>query len=312
MKDVVLSIACITYNHEAFIADAIEGFLLQITDFDYEILIGEDCSTDNTMSIIEAYKEKYPEKIKVITSMHNVGFRQNITRLLEQAQGKYVAICEGDDYWIDSHKLQLQVDYMESHTECSYTYHGTRYMDGNTGRFMHEFRSYQKDCISPIEDIIIHGGGFVPSASVVYRKSCWQEVPKSYIQGSVGDYPRQIILASRGTVYYFDKIMSIYRYRHNDSWTSLHMNNGANKIKHSHSMIKTLNLINMETEGKYDAAIKQALAEHTFKIAYYNFDLKAILKKEHRTVLKKMPLIKRWKLYFRCIFPNIYRFFKTL
>ena len=101
----VVSICSITYNHESYIEEAIDSFLMQETDFPFEIVVGEDYSTDGTRQIIEEYLEQYPNIIKLITSDNNVGPNRNFMRTLNACTGKYIAICEGDDYWIDNDKL---------------------------------------------------------------------------------------------------------------------------------------------------------------------------------------------------------------
>ncbi|WP_207533046.1 glycosyltransferase family 2 protein [Desertivirga arenae] len=129
MKDdqnqITLSVCCITYNHEKYIAECIESLVEQKTTFNYEVVIGEDCSTDNTRQIIQSYCEKYPDKIKLITSNKNVGAVNNQVRVLKALKGKYIAMCDGDDFWTDPDKLQKQVDFLESNTDvvicCTYS-----------------------------------------------------------------------------------------------------------------------------------------------------------------------------------------------
>ena len=113
----VVSICCITYNHEKYIEETIDSFLMQETNFPFEIVIGEDCSTDNTRKIIEKYKEMYPNIIKLIVSENNVGMQANGQRTMEACIGEYMALCEGDDYWTDKNKLQIQKDFLESNPE---------------------------------------------------------------------------------------------------------------------------------------------------------------------------------------------------
>jgi glycosyltransferase involved in cell wall biosynthesis len=124
-SDVLVSICCTAYNLERFIGEAIESFLTQKTSFKYEIIIGEDCSSDSTRKIIGDYCIKYPGLIEMIMSDTNVGTIQNYTRVLAKARGKYIAICDGDDYWTDSLKLQKQVDFLEANKEyvicCHYS-----------------------------------------------------------------------------------------------------------------------------------------------------------------------------------------------
>lgn len=117
-----VSIACITYNHERYIKQALDSFLMQITSFQYEIVIGEDCSTDRTREIVSQYQRQYPEKIRFISSTANVGMSCNFVRTLGKCNGKYIAICEGDDYWIDPCKLQKQVDFLEKNPTYGLVY----------------------------------------------------------------------------------------------------------------------------------------------------------------------------------------------
>lgn len=119
----LVSICCITYNHAPFIRKCLDGFLMQKVDFPIEIIIGEDCSTDNTRQICEEYLAKYPDIITLITSEHNVGAVENEYRVMKAARGKYIAFCEGDDYWTEPTKLQRQVDFMETHPDYTVCFH---------------------------------------------------------------------------------------------------------------------------------------------------------------------------------------------
>ena len=121
MQDnICVSIICNTYNHEKYIAHALESFLMQKTDFSFEILVHDDASTDSTPDIIRAYVEKYPNIIKPILQTENQTTKGvYVTQAFQfsRAKGKYIAFCEGDDYWIDSNKLQFQVDWLEQHPQ---------------------------------------------------------------------------------------------------------------------------------------------------------------------------------------------------
>lgn len=119
----LLSILCITYNHERFIAAALDSFLMQEVNFPIEIVIGEDCSTDSTRKIIESYRVRLPMLINLITSQANVGVTENFRRSLKACKGRYIAICEGDDYWVDKNKLQMQTDFLERNPDYVLTFH---------------------------------------------------------------------------------------------------------------------------------------------------------------------------------------------
>jgi glycosyltransferase involved in cell wall biosynthesis len=135
MNNPLVSVAVITYNHEKYIRQALDSVLMQKTDFPFEIVIGEDCSTDGTQEIIQSYLSKYPDLIKVITSSSNVGPMANVVRTYKACLGKYIAVLESDDYWTDPLKLQKQVDLLELNKECSLCY-TNRYIIDSKNRIL--------------------------------------------------------------------------------------------------------------------------------------------------------------------------------
>lgn len=123
----------ITYNHEAYIEQAVRGVMMQETDFEYELIIGEDCSTDNTRDVVLRLKEEFPDKIRLILHPQNVGMMQNFIDVYDAADGNYIALCEGDDYWTSEAKLQKQVNFLKEHPECSICFHKATVID-DTGK----------------------------------------------------------------------------------------------------------------------------------------------------------------------------------
>ncbi len=115
----LLSVCLITFNHEYFIGKAIEGILRQKTNFNFELVIGDDCSTDNTVKILMDYEKKFPGKFKLFTSLKNLGLKENFLRTVRSCEGRYIAYLEGDDHWISDNKLQRQVDLLENHPDVS-------------------------------------------------------------------------------------------------------------------------------------------------------------------------------------------------
>ena len=129
--DVKVSVAMITYNHERFIAQSIEGVLMQQTDFAVELVIGEDCSTDGTRAIVRRYGERHPERIRLLLPERNLGADANLAAVLKACRGQYVALLEGDDYWTDPTKLQKQVDFLEEHPDYVLCHHDAVIVDEN-------------------------------------------------------------------------------------------------------------------------------------------------------------------------------------
>jgi glycosyltransferase involved in cell wall biosynthesis len=144
MKEPLVSVMMITYNHAPFIAQAIQGVLHQKVNFPLELVIGEDCSTDGTREIVLEYQKKFPDIIRGITSDKNVGGRKNAHRTGKECRGKYIAYCEGDDYWHHPSKLQKQADYLESHPECGLVYSSYDVYHVRAKKLIKDFIKYRK------------------------------------------------------------------------------------------------------------------------------------------------------------------------
>src|ERR1700743_1461118 len=125
-KKLRLSICVVTYNHEKYIAQALDSFLIQETDFAFQVIVGDDCSTDNTTNILKEYATKYPDIIKPIFREKNIGPMNNSLDVYDHAKTEYVAICDGDDYWTDKNKLQRQVDFLDRNQNFSICFHPTK------------------------------------------------------------------------------------------------------------------------------------------------------------------------------------------
>jgi len=212
-----VSICCITYNQEKYIKDAIEGFLMQKTEFPFEIIIHDDASTDMTADIVREYEKKYPEKIKPIYQTENQYSKgvKPIVMPLKASRGKYIALCDGDDYWTDSLKLKKQITEMEKNPECHISFHPAmaKCDDGTKGNTIIGLHSKATKIFST-EEVILGGGGFIPTASIVINKSVVPRISSFFdlIQHSpVGDYFIQILGAENGGALYLSDIMSVYR-----------------------------------------------------------------------------------------------------
>jgi len=163
-EKIKVSVCIITYNHENFITEAIEGALLQKLNFPYEIVIGEDYSTDGTREIIRDYQKKYPDKIKLFLNKKNLGAVENFIRTLSHCHGKYVALCEGDDYWVDPSKLQKQVDFLETNSDYSVCYQDAKVINEEGIIINHKYGP-KKDFSS--EELI--KGPIIPLHSLCFR-----------------------------------------------------------------------------------------------------------------------------------------------
>ena len=139
-KNILVSICMVSYNHEKWIGQAIEGVLRQETAFPFELVIGEDCSTDGTKEIIQAFSNKYPSVIRAFYNRGNIGLSDNFSQLLNKCHGKYIAICEGDDFWTDPNKLQKQVEFLEANPECVICSHNCSILYDTDNHLSHDFQ----------------------------------------------------------------------------------------------------------------------------------------------------------------------------
>lgn len=216
----IVSIKCLTYNHEPYIAQTLDGFLMQKTNFPFEVIVHDDASTDRTAEIIREYEKKFPKIIKPIYEMENQYSKHDgsLSRIVNAAlKGKYVAMCEGDDYWIDENKLQMQVDFLEKNPEYGLCYTKCRQFFQKDSKFSKKiFGSYVKDF-----DDLLKNGNRIPTLTVVCRKSLedkYFEEIKPYSRGwLMGDYPRWLYMTQVSKVKFIDKVTSVYRVLENSA-----------------------------------------------------------------------------------------------
>lgn len=214
-KDYMVVVQCSSYNHEKYIEDALKGFVMQRTNFSWCVLMTDDCSTDATAAIIRNYSEKYPEIIKSICLGYN-HMQHLISRdpyiLPWHNKAKYLAICEGDDYWTDPLKLQKQVDYLESHDECSICYTRASIFRQNENVMVDDFIGGFEPADTDLE-YLLKNGNYIQTASVVYRYNKEiQAIIKKLGRLGFGDYITSILYAKQGYLHRIDDVTCVYRY----------------------------------------------------------------------------------------------------
>lgn len=263
MENIMVSIWCITYNHEPYIRDAIESFLDQKTNFQYEIIIHDDASTDNTANIVREYEIKYPTMIHGVYQIENqykknlpdTEWVQKIQR--ENCKGKYIAWCEGDDYWIDPYKLQIQIDYMDMHPECVMTVHNAINIDCKSGDIKAR-DSFGSEEDLTAEQVILQPKGHMPTASIVYRKEI-SEMDGFFLEVGIGDYPVELYSLSKGVIHYFDRIMSVYRFRHKGSYGEGLLVDKKKYFIHCIRLVPFLERYNQYTNKRYEKYVIERL-----------------------------------------------------
>ena len=256
MNEALVSVCCITYNHEKYIADAIEGFLIQKTSFPIEIIIHDDASTDKTADIVRSYENKYPNIIKPIFQTKNQwskGIRPSPTYVWPKALGKYIALCEGDDYWTDPFKLQKQVDFLEANPDYSLCFHDAIVLWEDKSQPPKYFCSKDQKETSTIEDVIEKY--FIPSASMLLRKEYITPLPDWFKDVYNGDWAIQMILSTKGKIKYIDELMSVYR----KNQGALSGGIGKNIEYVNNQRIKLLNYFNEHSNYQYNSIIEEKI-----------------------------------------------------
>jgi glycosyltransferase involved in cell wall biosynthesis len=260
MDKPLVSVSCITYNHEAFIADAIEGFLAQQTPFPVEILIHDDASTDRTAEIVRTYERAHPHRISAIYQHENQYSRGALPSHFNysRARGKYIALCEGDDCWTDPLKLAKQVEALESHPHISLCFHPARRIRyGNDIDHKLIGRYANGNAIIPVEDVINKSQGMIPTASCVITKSAADELVKFRAEqcgARVGDVVVQILSSYTGGAIYLDEEMSIYRFKTPGSFNSRLAGNASSRLCYARDRINVMLALDAYFQGKFSKA----------------------------------------------------------
>ncbi|WP_051190481.1 glycosyltransferase [Kaistella palustris] len=251
-----VSVLMITYGHENYIQEAIEGVVMQKCGFEVELIIANDNSLDKTDEVVVNFlaNKTVPDNIIIKYTKHEVnkGMNPNFLWATQQATGKYIALCEGDDYWTDPLKLQKQVDFLEENGDCSLCFHGANYINDNS-----EILSIHRPLRIPdnfkfgMKDAILGGGGFITTNSMVFHTKYIEKFPRWVNDAPVGDIPLMLVLASKGKIGYIDQVMSVYRVASVGSWSSIMADDRQKVKKHHYAIAKMWSEFDKWSHNRY-------------------------------------------------------------
>ncbi|MBS3993918.1 MAG: glycosyltransferase family 2 protein [Bacteroidetes bacterium] len=213
-----VSVCMITYNHENFIREAIEGVLMQVCDFEVELIVANDCSTDKTDRVIQDIIQNHPNASWINYTNHtqNKGMIPNFIWAMQQCIGEYIALCEGDDYWTDTFKLKKQVDFLERSEDYNICFHNVKLFNQAENRFENDNITRNVHETSYIEDLA--RGNFIHTPSVVLRNNF--TIPKWYSKSPIGDWILYMIAIKDKKIKKLDKIMAVYRVHEKGVWVN--------------------------------------------------------------------------------------------
>lgn len=310
-SNVKVTVICLTYNHEKYIRDALDGFVSQRTNFKFEVIVHDDASTDNTPDIIRKYEKMYPDIIKPIYQKENqfrLGVNKYYKFILPISHGEFIALCEGDDYWTDPLKLQKQYDYMAAHPDCSLVVHNTERIDMKSGSkkaFLPKSFDDSGKCEFAAEEVIKNHMLFHTSA-LFFRKEFFTKNEEFLKCHQQYDYLIKSLLVTEGSVHYVPQIMSVYRMGTAGSWTQSTSESSEKYIHHNEVAIKAMEDLNEYRSFKYDDIIQKNILDRKFRILLRQKDYAAIMTEPYLSIYKELALKSKLKIWIGKAFPKLY------
>lgn len=316
MDEIMVSVICLTYNHEKYIRKCLDGFVMQKTSFRFEVLINDDASTDHTADIIREYEAKYPDIIKPVYQTENqyskhVGIVK--TFLVPKVRGKYVAFCEGDDYWSDRSKLQLQYEAMERNPDCSLCVHRVQGINEDGENIKNNLIPNNRIVIlvekmthNDFFSIMVKGDGHpFQTSSHFVRASRYLDLinnPPEFKRASdVGDTPLLLYFGNIGSVYCLNDVMSCYRIGAIGSWSLRMASDREKNLAHIRAMISMYQLFNVYTNNVYEQYIEKLIESYSLHEKEYSLSSKDFLSYLIKNNGLKYPETHRLRFYTRLI-----------
>lgn len=316
---ILVSVCCTAYNHEKYIRKCLDGFVMQQTNFKYEVIINDDASTDNTAAIIREYEEKYPNIIKPIYQTENqFSIDRNITFniIYPRVKGKYIALCEGDDFWIDPHKLQKQVDALENNPNCHMCVSKVTWVAENGIDLVGQSPSF------PLEEQVLHAEEFL---KIILREYAFQTsgyffrsqdiwnythpIPRFREISPVGDIPDLLYFGQLGDVYYIDDPMSCYRRGSIGSWNQREYNTKKKQKNHMGQLCEVYREYDKYTEFKYhQLCVGKIFSMNYLYIAETKDDFRQLIAFEG-DLFNRQPVRRKTRIYLGAYCPSLLKIY---
>jgi glycosyltransferase involved in cell wall biosynthesis len=328
MVEPLVSVKMLTYNHAPYIAQAIEGVLQQKTNYPFELVIGEDCSTDGTREIVLEYQKKYPDIIRLVTSDRNLGMKKNSYRTTKACRGKYMAFCEGDDYWHRPDKLQKQADYLESHPECGLVYSSYDVYHVRSKKRINDFIKYRnwEMPIKPDMSDFVEGKKAmsigIKTCTVMVRRALAEQIIESdpYLhqgdQFMQGDTQLWAEIATMSHVHYIPESLATYNVTEGSATRSKDIKKALRfSIAHAELLLYLCNKYNLPPSIRNKN--EESWCNHSLRLALHtrSTELADEVRKKKKTFTWKEWLryygAKNLTLYYlyrlAAFFPNLFR-----
>ena len=298
-KDPLISVVIITYNQESYIDDAIKGVVNQKTEFSFELIIGEDSSTDHTRDIVLAYQKKYPQLIRVVIKHKNSDTSRNFARTMDRIRGDYFFFCEGDDFWIDANKLQFQVEAMRRNPQCDISFHPVNMIKADSREhigIMGEI--YKQDTILPVSEVLSRGLSFMPSCALCIKSDFFNcKANHDFIRKYSFSWMLKFLPSVEGGALYINNISATYRVCSLGSWTQRAKENPLIAVRSYQRFSDGFDIANKITSYRFNDEIERIKV----KLAVGILCRRDISVDVRKTILsgysKKLSLKQRFKIF---------------
>ena len=318
-NECMVSVLCTAYNHEQYLRECLDGFVSQETDFPFEVLVNDDCSTDGTAAIIREYAAKYPQIIRPFYQEKNLFSAIGMPGLFDKvfcpnARGKYIALCEGDDKWSDKNKLQLQVDFLEKHPEYSGCVHNTTLHFCEDSAADRPLISAQGDRDADFETVITGMSNAFHTSSILARKEYIVSPPDFYYTaGAHGftDYAIGLWLTMNGKVRFLDREMSVYRISSNPEAWSSNLGRSYGKLKEFIAgEVAMMETMLPQLEGDNLRAAEKELTLRRYELYDITGQVEKLYEEPYLSILKAKPLSYRLKTGIKKAFPAFHAYYR--
>lgn len=314
-NDIKVSAYCLVYNHEKYLRSALEGFVNQDVNFKYEVFVHDDASTDGSKKIIEEFAAQYPEIIKTIYQQENqyskgTGIFQ--TFILPKLNGRYVAVCEGDDCWTDSLKLQRQADFLDRNPDYVACVHNTTMKDMTSGKSKKMY-CHAEDTDIYFADTVRGGSCAYHTSSLMYRVEYTKNRPDFFTKARyIGDYPLAIYLTLSGRMRFLNYDMSLYRLGTANSWTDRNKADLHTQALTSQGIADMLTEVDHFTNYEYHDLLQGYILKHQYQYLYFVEKYGELRKEPYRKVFLSEPLSERLKIYAKQYLNGLYHGYRKL
>ncbi len=314
MNDIAVSVTIVTYKHENYIRQCLDSVFMQKTNFDFEVIVGEDASPDNTREILLEYKEKYGDKLVLVLHDENQGLSKNGRSLWPKIRGKYVAVIEGDDFWTDEYKLQKQFDILENNPQYSAVCSDFMHVSPEGEELQKSVLGLEKDIVKTMKDWIKEG--YSLHTCTIFRRNIYPINDERYIklrtaEPTMGDLIGFTLLYDAGDIYVLKDVMSAHRMAGANDTSSFAYSQKTRAIEYTYMFMRIMRNLEKYLDYKYDLSPRICSRIATVKlgkllgsVAYEKSDMKKVMK----SITPKM----RINVYYRLVKAIVKKAFRKL